>query len=206
METESSPRLSKPKTQKNKPTNSLEQRINNEPPSNSVELPGLNTIKVSNKILEWNCWGISANYKKPLLYLNEYNFKVVCLQEIFLKDKNQLNIKHFQSYNRLYKDGHRASGGVSSFVRKDMPQQQINIDRELQLIAVKTKLHKQGKKTKITGKSRNIILFQISRKTKIITGYPKKYHCFWNIKKKVKHNWISQEISLFLKYQEKSQT
>ena len=45
METESSPQLTKPKTQKNKPTNSLEQRTNNEPLNNSVELSGLNTIK-----------------------------------------------------------------------------------------------------------------------------------------------------------------
>ena len=34
METESSPQLAKPKTQKNKPTNSPEQRINNEPLNN----------------------------------------------------------------------------------------------------------------------------------------------------------------------------
>ena len=45
METVSSPQLSKPKIQKNKPTNSPEQRTNNEPPNNSEELPGLNTIK-----------------------------------------------------------------------------------------------------------------------------------------------------------------
>ena len=45
MKTVSSPQLTKPKTQKNKPTNSSEQRTDNEPPNNSVELPGLNTIK-----------------------------------------------------------------------------------------------------------------------------------------------------------------
>ena len=44
-ETESSPQLTKSKTQKNKSTNSLEQRTNNEPPNNSVELSGLNSIK-----------------------------------------------------------------------------------------------------------------------------------------------------------------
>ena len=45
METESSPQLTKPKTQKNKTTNSPEQRTNNEPQNNSVELARLNTIK-----------------------------------------------------------------------------------------------------------------------------------------------------------------
>ena len=121
METESSPQLTKPKTHKNKPTNNPEERTEGEPLNNSVELPGLNTIKMSNKIIQWKCRGIRANYEELLLVLNKYNPKVVSLQETFLKDKNQLNIKYFQSYNNLYKDGHRVSGSVSILVRKDIP-------------------------------------------------------------------------------------
>ena len=45
METESSPQLTKPKTQRIKPTNSPEQKTNNEPQNNSVELSRLNIIK-----------------------------------------------------------------------------------------------------------------------------------------------------------------
>ena len=97
---------------------------------------------MSNKILQWNCRRVRPNYEELLLLLNKYISKVVCLQETFLKDKNQLSIKHFQSWNHLYKDGHRISGGVSILVRKDIPQQQINIDSELQVIAMKTTLHK----------------------------------------------------------------
>ena len=52
IETESSPQVTKSKTQKNKPTNSPEQRTNNKLPNNSVELSGLNKIKMSNKILQ----------------------------------------------------------------------------------------------------------------------------------------------------------
>ena len=44
-ETESRPQLTKSKTQKNKLTNSSEQRTNNEPSNNFVKLSGLNTIK-----------------------------------------------------------------------------------------------------------------------------------------------------------------
>ena len=105
---------------------------------------------MNHKITQWNCpdqlqsksynGGIRANYKELLQLLNKYNSKIVCLQETFLKDKNQLNIKHFQSYN--HKDGHRATGGASILIRKDRPQQQINIDSECQVIAVKTTLHK----------------------------------------------------------------
>ena len=75
-----------------------------------------------NKILQWNCRGIRANYKELLLLLNKYNSKVVCFEETLLKDKNQLNIKHFKSYNHLYKDGHRSSRSASILVWKDTPQ------------------------------------------------------------------------------------
>ena len=92
---------------------------------------------MSNKISQWNCRGIRANYEELQLLLNKFNHK-----ETFLKDKNQLNIKHFQSYNHLYKDGLRASGGVSILVRKDIPQSQIHVDTDLQAIGVKTTLHK----------------------------------------------------------------
>ena len=66
----------------------------------------------------------------------------MCLQETFLKDKNQLNIKHFQSFNHLYKDRHRVSGGVSILVRKDITQSQIHVDSDLQAIIVKATLYK----------------------------------------------------------------
>ena len=85
---------------------------------------------MSNKIIQWNCREIRAYNEELLLFLNKYNPKVVCLQETFLKVKNQFKIKHFQSYNTLYKDGHRAPLGVSILVRKDIPQQQININSD----------------------------------------------------------------------------
>ena len=97
---------------------------------------------MSTKILQLNCRGIRSNYKELPLLLNKYNPKVVCLQETFLKHKNQLNIKHFQSYNHQYEVGCRASGDVSILVKKVIPQKQINIDCKLQVIAVKTTLHK----------------------------------------------------------------
>ena len=93
-------------------------------------------------ILQWNCRGIKANYEELLLLLTKYNPKVICLQETFLKDINQLNIKNYYTYNHIHKDGHRASGGVSILVRKDIPQHQITIDSDLQVIAVKATLHK----------------------------------------------------------------
>ena len=141
METKSSPQLTKSKTQKNKSTNNPEQRTNNESPNNSVELSRLNSIKISNKILQWNCRGIRANYEKLLLLLNKFNPKVVCLQETFLKDKNQLNIKHFSHTITYTKMDTEPLVGVSFLVRKDIPQSQIDVDTDHQAIVVKATLH-----------------------------------------------------------------
>ena len=96
----------------------------------------------NNSILQWNCRGIRANYEELLILLDKYDPKVVCFQETFLKYTNHLKIKNYNSYNYLHKDGHRASGGVSILVRKDIPQHQITIDSELQVTAVKTTFHK----------------------------------------------------------------
>ena len=51
-----------------------------------------------------------------------------------------MSINNYQAYNHLHKDGLRASGGVSILVRKDVPQNQISIDSDLQVIAVKVTL------------------------------------------------------------------
>ena len=47
-----------------------------------------------------------------------------------------------RKYN-INKDGNRASGGVSILIRKDIPQYQININTEIQVIVVKTTLQKR---------------------------------------------------------------
>ena len=95
-----------------------------------------------NSIIQWNCRGIRANHEELQLLLEKYNPKVVCLQETFIKENNRINLNNYQAYNHLHKDRLRASGGVSILVRKDVPQNQISIDSDLQVIAVKVTLHK----------------------------------------------------------------
>ena len=70
------------------------------------------------------------------------NPKIVCLQETFLKETSSINFKHYQLYNHFKKNKNKASGGVLILVRKDISQHQINIDSELQAIAVKATLDK----------------------------------------------------------------
>ena len=95
-----------------------------------------------NSIIQWICSGNRAIYEDLQLLQEKYNPKVVCLQETFIKENNQINLNNYRAYNHLHKDGLRASGGVSILVRKDVPKNQISIDSDLQVIAVKVNLHK----------------------------------------------------------------
>ena len=97
---------------------------------------------MTNTIIQWNCRGIKTNHEELLLLLKRYNPKIACFQETFLKDINHLQIKNFQSYHYIHKDGQKSSGDASILIRKDIPSHQININSELQVIAVKATLHK----------------------------------------------------------------
>ena len=54
-----------------------------------------------NSIIQWNCRRIRANFEELQLLLEKYNPKVVCLQETFIKENNQININNYQAYNHL---------------------------------------------------------------------------------------------------------
>ena len=69
----------------------------------------------------------------------------MCLQKTFLKNTNQLNIKSYQQYIYINKAVNRASEGFSALIRKDIPQHQINIVNDFEVIVVKTTLHKPAK-------------------------------------------------------------
>ena len=58
------------------------------------------------------------------------------------KHSNKLNIKTFEQYDYIIYTGQRVSGGVSILIRKDIPQNNININTQLQAIAVSVTLYK----------------------------------------------------------------
>ena len=41
---------------------------------------------MKNRIIQWNCRGLKANYEETLLLLKEYEPAALCLQETHLKD------------------------------------------------------------------------------------------------------------------------
>lgn len=95
-------------------------------------------------ILQWNLNGLSARYDFLKLLISNNNPDVICIQESHFKINNHTNLR---GYSCLFKNRNStyASGGVATYVRNNIPYKQININSELELVAVtiqaKQKLH-----------------------------------------------------------------
>ena len=78
-----------------------------------------------------------------MLLLSLLSPSVVCLQKTFLKTDDQLNIRDFNTYNYIYSEGQRPSGGSSILVHSSCPQREIKLVTNLQAVAVSVTLDKE---------------------------------------------------------------
>ena len=120
METENRPQLTKYQAQK---------KLQNNP-------------NMNHEIIQWNCRRIKDNRSELLLLVMNLQPAIICLQEIFLKANDDININTYESFNRIYNTGHRASGIVLILIKNDISQSKINLNIGLQAIAVKVTLHR----------------------------------------------------------------
>ena len=97
---------------------------------------------MANKLIQWNCRGLKANFNELLLLLTGLCPSIICLQETFLKPSDNLNIRGYTLYNHINQAGDRASGGSSVIINNSVPQSQIPLNTNLQAVAVKVTLHK----------------------------------------------------------------
>ena len=93
-------------------------------------------------ILQWNCRGLKANYNEILILTTLLAPSVICLQETFLKQTGMISFKNYTLYNYITDANQKASGGTSIFVKSDIPHRPININSNLQAIAVNVTLSK----------------------------------------------------------------
>ena len=93
-------------------------------------------------ILQWNCRGLKANYNEILILTTLLSPTVFCLQETFLKTTDNINFKKFSLYNHIATENQKASGGLSILVKSNVPHRQIDINRNLQVVAVNVTLSK----------------------------------------------------------------
>ena len=83
---------------------------------------------MANKLIQWNCRGLKANFNELLLLLTGL-CPVICLQETFLKPSDNLDIRGYTLYNHIHQAGDKASGGSSVILHNSIPQSQIQLNR-----------------------------------------------------------------------------
>jgi exonuclease III len=97
---------------------------------------------MANKIVQWNCRGLKANFNEILLLLTAFNPSIVCLQETFLKENHNISFKDYTLYNHICTTGDRASGGSTIMVNSRLPHSQLPLNTVLQAVAVRVTLHR----------------------------------------------------------------
>ena len=96
---------------------------------------------MQNRIIQWNCRGLKANYEETLLLLKDYEPAALCLQETHLKHSDNICIRNYTAFHNFSTNNERAAGGVSIFVN-NAPHSHIPLDTNLQAVAVSLTLHR----------------------------------------------------------------
>ena len=97
---------------------------------------------MKNTIIQWNCRGLRANYDELQLLLNDYDPAVVCLQETYLKESNNITFRNYNLINKFAVGDGRGTGGNTIIINNRCPSRQIHLTTNLHAIAVSVTLHR----------------------------------------------------------------
>ena len=53
-------------------------------------------------IIQWNCRGLKPNFDELSISIKDYKPVATCLQETFLKDKDDVTIEYHSIYNKVF--------------------------------------------------------------------------------------------------------
>ena len=87
-------------------------------------------------IIQWNCRGLRANYNEILILMSLFSPSVICLQETFFKQSDNISFRDLKMFNYICPDGQRTSGGTSIMVKSSVPHGQFDLNTNLQAVAV----------------------------------------------------------------------
>ena len=96
-------------------------------------------------IISWNCRGISNKKEDLQILIKEQMPVCICIQETKLKENLNFEIKkyNFEHKPQTIDEGEIAKGGVGILVRKDTPHLLLNLNTELQAIAIQIHLNQK---------------------------------------------------------------
>ena len=77
-------------------------------------------------IIQWNCRSLKANYNEILMLMSIFSPSVICVQETFLKQSDNVSFRDSNVFNYICPDGQWASGGTSIIVKSSVPRSQFD--------------------------------------------------------------------------------
>ena len=92
----------------------------------------------STSIVQWNCRGLRANYNELSLLISKLNPSALCLQETNIPTNYNNTMRSYSLFHTpsVRADG-QPCGGVAILVRNNIPHSPININSNLQVVAVR---------------------------------------------------------------------
>ena len=93
--------------------------------------------------LNWNCNGVFSKYENLQLLIKKYDPSVILLQETNLRKTKNFFLKNYKTYRKELESMDRVHGGVILCVKNSIMHSEINLQTNLQAIAIS--LHFQKK-------------------------------------------------------------
>ena len=91
----------------------------------------------TNKIIQWYCDGFYSHHEDFQLLLKEYNPYIICIQETKFKYKHKPKLSNFKSFYHNVNSSTVAKGGVITYINNNFDCEEIVLDTNLQIVAVK---------------------------------------------------------------------
>lgn len=91
-------------------------------------------------ILQWNLNGFRTHYKELQIIIKEHIPTIIALQETNFKDNNSWNIKGYTKLTKNRIGAELASGGVATYIRNDIKATEIQLQTNIEAIAVQITL------------------------------------------------------------------
>lgn len=96
----------------------------------------LSTTFIMNHFLQWNCRGLLSNLDDVHDLFDTYKAACLCLQETYLHTNMKTPLRRHNIFRKDRNDTIRASGGVAILTRASIPVRAVNLDTELEAVAV----------------------------------------------------------------------
>ena len=91
--------------------------------------------------IQWNVRGLRANFEELRLLCNQYNPQAVAVQECQLRKDNIIDLTVFSGITKS-SSGDNATGGVTLYINKSVLFSEIELNTDLQAVAVRVSAKK----------------------------------------------------------------